>query len=477
HEQMPYLVEEYLPGEDLAHMIRRREPETLEEKIDVLLQIASGLSFAHSQEVIHRDIKPSNIRILDNGQVKIMDFGTAKLANVESNLTQTGMTLGTVAYLSPERLLGRPSGTNSDLFSYGVLAYELLSFRRPFVGRNIPGLIDQVLNAAPVPLPENWAECPPELALSVHKCLSKDPQERYASCHELIGDLEQVRNEHCAYPPATRETTTTVVPADLRLSGLLEHARELQGRQKYQRAEILLDEVLEMDPGNAAARQLLARGQEMLAEGTATIATHTVQTSDPLSTHSGTWEEPAARRQRKIGEAVSSINATIDSDDLVSATEALQFAIEFLGEFDEAKALRQRLRDALGQQVAELREIGMKQARLLVEQMALLRQQKSLTIDAAKRIVERINELDPDDLAGRHIVAALHQDARRAAEAEQAAAQGRKKLEAIDSIERLLEEGDAEMAERALQFAIRLYGRFDQATELERRIAQVRPSS
>jgi len=166
HDEMPYLVEEYLSGEDLAHMIRRREPETLEEKLDFMLQIANGLGYAHAQEVIHRDIKPSNVRVLDNGQVKIMDFGTAKLANVESNLTQTGMTLGTVAYLSPERLLGKPSGTNSDLFSYGVLAYELLSFRRPFAGRNIPNLIDQVLNAVPVPLTTSWAACPPALLLS-----------------------------------------------------------------------------------------------------------------------------------------------------------------------------------------------------------------------------------------------------------------------------------------------------------------------
>ena len=109
--------------------------------------------------------------------------------------------------------------------------------------------------------------------------------------------------------------------------------------------------------------------------------------------------------------------------------------------------------------------------------MALLRQANDLTIEAAKRIVERIGELDPGDLAGRHILAALHQDARRAEQAQRLQAEGRKKQEAIDSIERLLQEGDAAMAERALQFAVRLYGQFDQAAELEQRISRARTGS
>ena len=473
HDEMPYLVEEYLSGEDLAHMIRRREPETLEEKLDFMLQIANGLGYAHAQEVIHRDIKPSNVRVLDNGQVKIMDFGTAKLANVESNLTQTGMTLGTVAYLSPERLLGKPSGTNSDLFSYGVLAYELLSFRRPFAGRNIPNLIDQVLNAVPVPLTTSWPACPPALALVVHKCLSKDPQERYASCQELIRDLEQVLAEICAYAPApAQETTVTAVRTDMRISGLLEHARELQGRGKFQRAEILLDEVLEIAPGNAEAKRLFALGQD--AQSGADMATQTLPTrisSANIPTQSGAWEDPQTRRQRKIAEAVSSIGKTIAKGQLKAAAEALQFAVEFLGEFAEVPALRGQIIAALQGQIAEVRAVSMKQARLLVEEMALLRQQKRLPIEIAELLVERIRDLDPDDLAGRHILAALHQDARRDEETRRSEAQGRKKQEAIDSIEKLLAEGDPEMAERALQFAIRLFGQFEQTVDLEQRIS------
>ncbi len=503
HEQMPYLVEEYLPGEDLAHMIRRREPEALEEKLDVLLQIASGLGFAHSREVIHRDIKPSNIRILDNGRVKIMDFGTAKLANVESNLTQTGMTLGTVAYLSPERLLGKPSGTNSDLFSYGVLGYELLSFRRPFIGRNIPNLIDQVLNASPVPLAESWPDCPPSLAVVIHKCLSKDPTTRYASCVELTRDLEQVRAETCSYQDPTTGTISTALSADIKLSGLLEHARELYNRGKLQRSSVLLDEVLEIAPDHAEAKRLLAACHQTAApdlEGTATVATQTgtvpqtgtvsqtgvipqtspgdqlvsetqtiseIPESTQVSTSISSWEAPAARQQRKIGEAISSIEGYVKAGQLVGAAKALEFATQFLGDFDQTETLRQRIVDAAKAEVAGVRETALSQAHSMVETMAELRRKNRLPIEQAQRIVDCVHTFDPDDLAGRHILAALHQDA----QAKPSRAPDPKQQEAIESIERLLDEGDPAMAERALRFAVQLFGEFDQTQRLEQRIS------
>ncbi|MEL7059123.1 MAG: serine/threonine-protein kinase, partial [Acidobacteriota bacterium] len=127
YEQMPYLVEEFLSGEDLAHLIQRQEPAAIGTRVASLLQILRGLRHAHAHGVIHRDIKPANVRVLESGELKLMDFGTAKLADVESQLTQTGVTLGTVAYLAPERLRGKPARRNSDLFSIGVLAFELLS--------------------------------------------------------------------------------------------------------------------------------------------------------------------------------------------------------------------------------------------------------------------------------------------------------------------------------------------------------------
>ncbi|MEM8932620.1 MAG: serine/threonine-protein kinase, partial [Acidobacteriota bacterium] len=281
HAEDPYLVEEYLDGEDLTQRLRRREPADLATKIDVLVQIARGLEYAHREGVIHRDIKPGNVRVLDDGTIKIMDFGTAKLAGVESHLTQKGMTLGTVAYLSPERLLGRDTGTNSDIFSYGVLAYELLSFRRPFSGRNIPHLIDQVINAAPIPLADSWPDCPPKLSAIVDRCLLKDPQERYATCGDILGDLETVALESLGRLTASFRDETTGVPtaagasADVQVAGFFERARKLHADGKHERALMVLEEVLEMAPGHADARSLLDAVRAALHDDAATPSTET----------------------------------------------------------------------------------------------------------------------------------------------------------------------------------------------------------
>jgi serine/threonine protein kinase len=465
-EQTPYLVEEYLPGEDLAHMIRRQEPEALGQKLDFLVQIAGGLGYAHAKGVIHRDIKPSNIRVLDNGRIKIMDFGTAKFAHVESNLTQTGMTLGTVAYLSPERLLGQPSGINSDLFSFGVLAYELLSFQRPFTGRNIPNLIDQVLNAAPVPLSEAWADCPPNLEEVVHRCLQKDPAERYESCDPLLAELELIQAEHTTAAPLS-DSSTTVPQIAVQLSGLLERARQLYERGKYERAEVLLDEVLEIDPDSNDARQLLAASRAARRKAAAAAsATATVQTQ------SVPWEKPEARRKRKVSEAVTSISRYLETRELIQAAEALRFAVGLLGNFDESAGLKRRLAEILKQDLGEVRGAGLRQARKTVAEMESLRKQDLLPVELAETFVEWVAELDPEDLAARHILASVRQDARQRRAVKGSGTNDRKKQEAVASIEQLLAEGNPEMAKQALEFAVRLFGEFQQAGELEQKISE-----
>ena len=361
HDQMPYLVEEYLPGEDLAHMVRRKEPHHLEQKLDFLMQITSGLEFAHQQGVIHRDIKPSNIRVVEGTVLKIMDFGTAKLANVESHLTQTGMTLGTVAYLSPERLLGKPSGTNSDIFSLGVLAFELFSFRRPFSGRNIPHLIDQVLNAAPVSLADVWDECPPRLDDLVHRCLAKDPSERYSDCNEILRDLDEAVIELTGETRAAREgivgaQTVDVPQSNLQLTGLLERARQLHAGGKYQRALLILEEVLEMDPDNADAKHLQASCEEA-EQGAETPEMRTEQRTGLA------WEGPEERRARKIGEAVASIESYIDNGHLIQAVDALGFAQQLFGAVEDAPALRRKIVAAARRQLSKVKGEALKAAR------------------------------------------------------------------------------------------------------------------
>jgi serine/threonine-protein kinase len=191
-DEIPYLVQEYLDGEDLDRVVARREPISPLRRVEILAQVARGLEYAHGRGVIHRDVKPGNIRLTSEGTVKIMDFGIAKLSNVASHLTRTGMTIGTAAYLPPEQIRGTPVDHRADLFSFGVTAYELLTYRRPFSGKNISALFWELLQREPDPLSGDWPGCPPALESLVLRCLAKDPGGRYPSFGALLAELEPI---------------------------------------------------------------------------------------------------------------------------------------------------------------------------------------------------------------------------------------------------------------------------------------------
>ncbi|MBP1643258.1 MAG: serine/threonine protein kinase with Chase2 sensor [Acidobacteria bacterium] len=206
---IPYLVQEFLSGEDLDRKIKRNEFVPLPEKILWLVQIARGLAFAHERGIVHRDIKPGNVRILDDGTAKILDFGIAKLAHQPSNLTQAGMTLGTAAYLAPEQIRGQPVDPRTDVFSYGVLAYELLAFERPFRAAEISAIFYKILHETPPSLAARVPDVPVELDRIVARCLAKDPARRWIPTAELVRALEGLIQRRPG--AATIDTTRTKI--------------------------------------------------------------------------------------------------------------------------------------------------------------------------------------------------------------------------------------------------------------------------
>jgi serine/threonine protein kinase len=214
-DDTPYFVQEFLTGTDLDDLLENRKP-TLEGVIAILLQVCSGLDFAHSRGIIHRDIKPANVRVLEDGTVKIMDFGIAKSLESESRLTQTGVALGTAGYLAPEQLSGKPLDQRTDLFSLGVMAYEMVTGSRPFAGPNLSNVIYQILNQEPVPLRQRNPLCPEALEKAILKALAKDPAQRYASVRDFANDLKLVlaslTQKHAA---RQKDTTTAVVREEL----------------------------------------------------------------------------------------------------------------------------------------------------------------------------------------------------------------------------------------------------------------------
>ena len=216
-EAGPFLVQEYLPGEDLDAKIRRRDELSLGVKVRYLLQIGRALEYAHKKGILHRDIKPSNMRVLEDDRVKILDFGIAKLAGAETQLTRTGKVLGTAGYLSPEQLKGEPVDSRSDVFSFGALAYELISYEHPFPGTTISELLHQVVDSDPYPLPTLAPDCPPEIAAMIARSMEKDPERRYPGFPEIcellassLAELEPSLLRRPAEPP----TDETMVPGE-----------------------------------------------------------------------------------------------------------------------------------------------------------------------------------------------------------------------------------------------------------------------
>jgi serine/threonine-protein kinase len=208
---IPYIVQEFLSGEDLDKKIKRAEPLPVYRKVEILTAITDGLAYAHAAGIIHRDIKPANVRILDDGSVKIMDFGIAKSLQSESNLTQTGITLGTSAYLAPEQIRGEPVDPRTDIFSLGILAYELLTYRKPFRGEHLSTVLYKILNETPEPIESLAPDAPPALVAAVNAAMEKQRENRYATMDALKQDLLKVSRDLAG---SSSQFPTTAIPAD-----------------------------------------------------------------------------------------------------------------------------------------------------------------------------------------------------------------------------------------------------------------------
>jgi serine/threonine protein kinase len=192
----PYIVMEYVSGRSLEEVLCTENGTLpLDTALQVTQELAEALDYAHAQGIVHRDVKPSNIIVAEDGHPKIADFGIAKL-NVP-DLPQTGRTLGTPAYMSPEQLRGDPVDGRSDLFSLGVILYQLLTRHRPFQGNSTRTISFKVLNRDPVPATALNAELCPELGHVIARAIAKDPSQRYQTGMEMALDLRDLEEVFC----------------------------------------------------------------------------------------------------------------------------------------------------------------------------------------------------------------------------------------------------------------------------------------
>jgi len=204
-----FISMEFVEGHTLKKIAEKESP-SIKRILEIAIQVSEGLNAAHRKGIVHRDIKSDNIMVTQDGQVKIMDFGLARLEGVD-HLTETGSTLGTAAYMSPEQAQGEEVDQRSDIFSFGVVLYELLTGRLPFRGEHIPAIIYSILNENPEPVARYKINVPEGLQRIVDKALAKDREERYQHIDDLLADLRHEK-KGLDYAKTTQIPAQVVAP-------------------------------------------------------------------------------------------------------------------------------------------------------------------------------------------------------------------------------------------------------------------------
>jgi len=220
-EVVSYLATEYVDGESLLALLRRTRPLPLGEALRIASDLLRGLAYAHSKGIIHRDIKPANILLTSDGQAKIADFGVARPLN--SSLTVSRSLVGTPNYMSPEQVRTTPVSTRSDLFSAGVVIYEMLTGVKPFASTELSGILYNVVNHDPLPASKVNPNIPEPVSQVVAKLLRKAPEKRPPGAAEALAELEAARSG--VPPPLADGETVAIAPDDMTtpLPTMLDH--------------------------------------------------------------------------------------------------------------------------------------------------------------------------------------------------------------------------------------------------------------
>ena len=405
---LPYIAMEFLEGESLEKTIARAPTMPLAQKLSILMQLCRGLDYAHKRGIVHRDIKPGNIIALHDGTVKVVDFGIVRLTS--TSMTSTGMVIGTVGYMSPEQIHGEHVDARSDLFSVGVVAYELLTYKKPFAGPNVTSVLLKIINEEPVPVTELAPQVPENLAEIVHRCLRKKSDERFQSLEEVVIELE----------PIARALQRDMV------EDLVRQGQDLVQKKEFTKAREVLRNALMVDSSHGTAKtlmgqvtaelkrletypkiqELMVNGEGALRDGKYQEASQKFEEVLRLDSQHGQAQELLERARReltraqKVRQGIEISQRAISEGDLTLAESELQKVFEVDAENVKAKAM-------LGQVHSE-RAGRERRARLLEN----LRQARNLLIQQSYESCIQLLEGLTKEFAGEAELEQLLQTAR-----------------------------------------------------------------
>ncbi len=347
YQGSPYFVMEFLEGEGLESVLANRRQLNLLEKIAIVIQVCNGLGYAHRRGVVHRDIKPANIMISRDGGIKIFDFGIAHAGH--TNVTRTGEVLGTLRYMAPEQVNSKSIDSRTDIFSTGVVLYQLITDHLPFDGENTASTLMKIVNEPPPPLGSFLTAYPPEMEEILLKALAKSPDERYSTAEELALDLAQLQGQlkEELIGREMEEVTRLVDQGEMyKAQGTLQ--RVLKIDQQHTKASRMLREVqqrIQRDEIGKQVQGLRERADEALADQQFNRALEhvdralTLDRDNPELIQLRKRIRDAAERSEKLQQALKNAETAQAEGNLEAARDAAEAALAVSPNDTHAKSL------------------------------------------------------------------------------------------------------------------------------------------
>ena len=399
----PFIAMEYIQGQTMGDLIRSGAAVHVVRKLQLVDELCDGLGFAHRSGIVHRDIKPANVMVEHEGAVKILDFGIARIA--ESGMTQAGMLIGTLNYMSPEQVAGRVVDMRSDIFAVGAVLYELLACKQAFPGGLHNGILNRILHETPPSLQETCPDLDAEVIQIVEQALQKDPQDRYQDLSAMRKDLQRAQQRLESSPEETIALRPVEPPETVAIDGPtmpprkaqtprrgtdreglarrrasqiaahLEQAHQALAAEDFDGAVAAAEQALMLDAEEADAielldraragleerqvQELLSRGEELLRDGALTKAMGLAEQALTLTPGSAVVlrfreqidkakESRARERERAeaIAHAMERARTLLNGSDFEQAEAAAEEALKLDPDLAEARSLQDQAREA-----------------------------------------------------------------------------------------------------------------------------------